>query len=375
MHFTLINAPTPHAPEGKYKSQIPTPVSLLQVGTALQSRGHDVELLNFLHDTHPPVPENTDAFVVNMSECSVMDNCLDHAVEYLRMLRFFHASTPIWLLGFYPWLHRDELQSQGYLVADPLFFEDEIADNESHSDYHPNWDLWNFDWSPVMSTGKRITIRASRGCPHRCFECPVFLIYKQRIRRFPVGWVLHEIDTLYHRYGIREIGFLDDNMFVDRKWGKALLREIISRKYKKLRFTFEEGLDVPTALDGELCGLLKQAGFYHIKLGVESFSPQVLDFIHKPYRKPETAIKAIKTLQSHGLNPTCFLCFGFPVDTEQDITHTIGICEQLGVKLRVQMLFPYPGLKLDPCPIPAKRLQQLKNEALSRTGSLQWRKS
>lgn len=371
MDWHLIEAPNPNSPEGKYKSHIPTANNLLQVAAALKHQGHSVQLYNFLHDRRPPLVYG-DNIVLNIFEATCMDYYANYALDYLKTLRMFNPQSVIRLIGFYPWLHRSELEAQGFKVADPLYFERDIAGCDG--EFPTPWQMWNFEWSPTLGKTRRVTIRAQRGCPRSCSECPVYLVYHQRMRSFSIDWVLNEIRELYSR-GIREIGFLDDNLCVNSKWVKQILNSIIEQKFKGLHFTFEEGLEVYQALDDELLTLLKKAGFYHIKLGVESFNPAVLKFIGKSYTDPQMAIAAIKNLQRYKLNPTCFLCFGFPSDTEESIRATIDRVCELNVKLRVQLLFYYPGISFNPCPIPAARLKQLKDEAMVRTNSCSWRKS
>lgn len=372
MHYILVEAPNPLSPEGKYKAHIPTANNLLQIATALKSKGHTVELHNFLHQKRPTILSGSN-FILNIFEATCMDYYANYTLDYLKTLRMFNPESNIWLIGYYSWLHSTEFEGQGFKVADPLYFERDIA-GVNGEEWRNDWGIWDFSWSPILGRRRRVTIRAQRGCPMSCRECPVYLVYHQRLRSFSVDWVMNEITELYSR-GVREISFLDDNLCANAKWIKQILNLIIEQKFKGLRFTFEEGLEVRQALDDELLALLKKAGFYHVKMGVESFNPDTLKFIGKSYQEPQMAVEAIKNLQQHKLNPVCFLCFGFPSDTEQSLRETIEKCVELGVKLRVQILWPYPGLSFESCPVPASRLKELQREAMYRTNSCAWRKS
>jgi len=204
--------------------------------------------------------------------------------------------------------------------------------------------------------------------------CPVLQTYGAKVQRYSVDWVMHEIDTLYHVYGVRQIGFLDDNLLFEKKWAKELLNRIIAKNYKGLSLTFEEGLDVPTALDEELVALIKKAKFTHTKLGVESFNSDTLHFIQKPYRDGALAIKAIKLLQKYKLSPVCFICIGFPNDTEESIRKDIQTLKDLKVKLRVQILWGYPGVDFKGQGLSQETLKELQREAMYGTNSVAWRK-
>jgi anaerobic magnesium-protoporphyrin IX monomethyl ester cyclase len=204
--------------------------------------------------------------------------------------------------------------------------------------------------------------------------CPVLQVYGAHISRPTVDWVMEEIETLYDQYGVRQIGFLDDNLMFDRKWAYELLERIIARKFKGLSLTFEEGLDVPTALDEKLLILMKKAGFTHTKLGVESFDDDTLNLIRKPYRRGELAIKAIELLKKHKLSPVCFICIGFPTDTEEKIRKNIEILKSLKVKLRVQILWAYPGVEtIQGKGLSHATLKALQREAMYGTNSVAWR--
>jgi hypothetical protein len=391
--YALIEAPIPNAPEGKYISQIPSPNNLLTAASALMSVGvpkESIKVFNFLKERRPPVVL-ANAIVYNMGEATCMDFLYNYAWDYLYLLQEQNPNSVITVIGYHAWLHRDEFSRKGFEVTEAHNFEFQLAarisgetdikvlDAMKQTQYPNAWDLndWDFMKKNVASKTKgiRCTFRASRGCPHKCKMCPVLQVYGARVQRYSVDWVMNEIDTLYHTYGIRQIGFLDDNLFFEKRWAKELLNRIIAGNYKGLSLTFEEGLDVPTALDEELLILMKKAHFTHVKLGVESFNDQTLEFIQKPYRRGELAIKAIKLLQKHKLSPVCFICIGFPHDTEESIRNDIQILKDLKVKLRVQILWAYPGVEqIQGKGLTQELLKELQRDAMYGTNSVAWRK-
>lgn len=385
--WVLIEAPIPNAPEGKYISQIPSPTNLLTIAMALKSVGiTDIEFKQFLKERHPPIVKSEN-IVYNMGEATCMSYLYNYAMEYLQILINNNPDSHIYLTGYHTWLYPDILKSistftnfDNVIITTPYIFENEVVGKTDGAivEYHNDWSMndWNWMKSNVCSksTGIRATFRASRGCKHNCEMCPVPIVYNKGTIRYSVEWVMEEINTLYHQYGIREIGFLDDNLCADKVWIRSLLQQIIESNLKGLRFTFEEGLTVPQALDEELVSLLKQAKFYHIKLGIEALDSKTLNFIKKPYREPEMAIQAIKTLQKYKLNPTCFICIGFPTNTEESIRRDIKILTDLKVKLRVQILYAYPGINFAGKSLTKDELKILQKEAMEMTGSCAWRK-
>jgi radical SAM superfamily enzyme YgiQ (UPF0313 family) len=385
MSWALIEAPIPNAPEGKYISQIPSPTNLLTLASALKAINQkDIKLFNFLKVREPPIIKAAN-IVYNMGEATCMDFLYNYAYKYLWVLSRNNPKSKIFLIGYHPWLHMNELTYPNVIYTTPHYFEYDIItmvcpkhkfDKETQ---WPNaWELNDWDWMHnnvrSVTKGIRCTFRSSRGCPHNCTMCPVLQTYGKQVRRYSVEWTMNEIDILYNKYGVRQIGFLDDNLMYDRVMGKELLHQIIARQYKGLSLTFEEGLDVPTANDEELISLLKQAHFTHIKLGVESFNVETLKFINKPYKDPKLAWRAIELLQKYKLNPVCFICIGFPCDTEESIQHDVDILKKLKVKLRVQILWAYPGIDYQGKGLPASTLKKLQQDAMYGTNSCAWRK-
>lgn len=379
--WALIEAPIPNAPEAKYISQIPSPTNLLLAASALIGEGlarkEDFKLYNFLKDRNPDVVRAKN-IIYNMGEATCMDYLYDYAHAYLKLLRDYNPGSRIICIGYHTWLHADELRKKGFEVGNAHTFEDDILGYTTGKQWHNAWELNDWEWMHAnvksVTKGIRVTFRASRGCPHKCVMCPVTQTYESRVARNTVEWVMEEIDTLYHTHGVRQIGFLDDNLMFNRPWAKELLRRIIAKNYKGLSLTFEEGLDVPTALDEELLVLLKKAKFTHIKLGVESFNEDTLNFIKKPYRKAQMAIDAIKLLKKHKLSPVCFICIGFPNDTEESIRKDIKTLLDLKVKLRVQILWAYPGVTFQGKGLSAETLKQLQRDAMYGSNSVAWRK-
>jgi radical SAM superfamily enzyme YgiQ (UPF0313 family) len=346
----------------------------------------NIKFYNFLRDRNPEIVR-ADNIVYNMGEATCMDYLYNYAIEYFNILIASNRKSKIFQTGFYSWIHKNKQKSyfiKNIIKTSAHYFEDEIYQNitgkkpEKGIEWRNAWQLndWQFMKNFVCSKNKgiRCTIRASRGCPHNCRMCPILKIHNKKVRRYSIKWVLDEIDILYHKYGIRQIGFLDDNLFFNRKWGKRLLKKMIEKDYKGTNFTFEEGLDVPTALDEELVSLMKKARFTHIKLGVESLHKPTLDFIRKPYRNPKQAIDAINLLKKYKLSPVCFICIGFPTDTEETLQKTFNILKELKVKLRVQILFGYPGVNFTGQGLSNEKLKEMACEAMYETNSVAWRK-
>ncbi|MEJ2548503.1 MAG: cobalamin-dependent protein [Gemmatimonadota bacterium] len=111
----------------------------------------------------------------------------------------------------------------------------------------------------------RLTVQASRGCPHRCEFCASSILLTDRYKQKPVASVVREIDRILEIWDEPFIEFADDNAFVNRPYWKRLLSELGGRRF---RWFAESELSV--ALDGELLDLMRESGCAQVLIGYES---------------------------------------------------------------------------------------------------------
>ena len=71
-----------------------------------------------------------------------------------------------------------------------------------------------------------MAVQTSRGCPIDCEFCAASLRITSSFQQKPVEAVVEELRAVTKAVRSPFIEFADDNTFVNRKWGKRLLREI-----------------------------------------------------------------------------------------------------------------------------------------------------
>jgi radical SAM superfamily enzyme YgiQ (UPF0313 family) len=197
-----------------------------------------------------------------------------------------------------------------------------------------------------ISRYNRLTVQASRGCPHRCEFCASSVLLTDRYKQKPVAGVVREIDRILEVWDRPFIEFADDNAFVNKKYWKELLTELGDRK---LRWFAETDLSV--ARDGELLDLMRRSGCAQVLIGLESpvelgLAGLELRSDWKRKRFPEYR-EAIRTIQSHGI--TVNGCFVIGLDG-----HTTEIFDQVFdfvrdselYEVQVTILTPFPGTPL-----------------------------
>ncbi|MDI3484137.1 MAG: anaerobic magnesium-protoporphyrin monomethyl ester cyclase, partial [Methanobacteriaceae archaeon] len=137
-------------------------------------------------------------------------------------------------------------------------------------------------------------IITSRGCTYSCRYCSSSLIMGRRFRARSPENVVDEIEELYDKYKIKEIGFIDDTFVLNRKRALAIADEI---KERSLDITWSTSSRVNT-IDKPLLSNLKRAGLQSIYYGIESGSQRVLNLMNKKItlRQSEDAVKIAKDL-------------------------------------------------------------------------------
>ena len=141
------------------------------------------------------------------------------------------------------------------------------------------------------------------------------------------------------------VEFADDNTFVNKKWGKALLREM-----EPLELRWFTETDVSVADDPELLDLMAKAGCRQILVGLESPNSSGLhgldphDWKAKRFDK---YLSAIERIQAAGISVNGTFVLGLDTHTPAvfaELRDFIRTSNLLEVQLTVQT--PFPGTPL-----------------------------
>ena len=182
------------------------------------------------------------------------------------------------------------------------------------------------------------SIMAIRGCPFECLFCGSRFVWSRRPRFRSPENVVEEIQGLREK-GLVAIDFEDDTFGVNRKHIRALCSALIEH-CPGLKWTCELHARL---IDDETVGLLKAAGCYRVRMGVESGSNQILNEIGKRLTV-ELATAAVETIKKHGLESRAFFLIGFPQETEETLRATFAAMERIPCDEIIYSVFtPYPG--------------------------------
>lgn len=165
----------------------------------------------------------------------------------------------------------------------------------------PRWDL--VEMKSIFQTG----IQTSRGCPFNCDFCLVSKIFGRKMRYREISNVVAEITASPSRYFF----FVDDNLTINKKYAKELMRALIP-----LKISWGCMASIDVANDEELLTLMADAGCFNILIGFESLNPGSLDESKKLHNKSATIYEpAIEKIHAAGMHINASFVVGFDHDT------------------------------------------------------------
>jgi anaerobic magnesium-protoporphyrin IX monomethyl ester cyclase len=181
----------------------------------------------------------------------------------------------------------------------------------------------------------------ARGCPFKCIFC-VCSVFRQIVRKHSIGYVMTEVDELIHRYGIRDIAFIDDVFTLDKERTYGLCEQLAKRKNKvSWSCNIRIGL-----IDKAMLKIMKNSGCWMVCVGIESGNQAILDKIKKQI-KLEQAQQLSSWCKQAGLMFHPNYIIGHPGETVDTINQTISFARKLYSHFPIfTIMTPYPGTEL-----------------------------
>lgn len=191
----------------------------------------------------------------------------------------------------------------------------------------------------LMRAGGRFmpcVIQASKGCHFGCEFCSLFASVGQRCRFRSVDRVANEIRAL-PGYPVL---FVDDNIYADAEYAKALFRAIAPLKRG---WVGESTWHI--AFDDAALSLARDSGCLGLFIGFDSINRQSAVPKVPASRDPEaTYVEAIRNLQNHGIACVAAFVFGLDQDDSTVFERTLRVIRDGGAALAsFSVLVPYPG--------------------------------
>jgi len=157
-------------------------------------------------------------------------------------------------------------------------------------------------------------VQCTRGCPFTCEFCDIIVMYGRKMRFKPIPQVIQEIEAWQAR-GAGKVFFADDNFIGNRAYAKELLRAVghwNARQGNPLGFYTQASIDM--VRDEELLGLLRDANFFAVFLGIETPRKASLAEAQKNQNAKLDLVQAVHKIQSYNLFVTAGMIVGFDHD-------------------------------------------------------------
>lgn len=204
------------------------------------------------------------------------------------------------------------------------------------------------------------SIILSRGCAYnKCRYCTVVAyeniqkgaFYRQRSMRN----VVEEISTIYHKFGITEFNFEDDNFILPGSIGRKRIEEfckLVKQLDFSITFTFFCRID---CVDYEIFSQLIEVGLKGLYIGIESINEQALSFFCKGIHKSDI-YNGLNTLRKLGFDTSIeaekrvmigYICW-HPLTTLDELSETAEFLKEYSLphKILRRRLRLYSGAQI-----------------------------
>ena len=161
-----------------------------------------------------------------------------------------------------------------------------------------------------------VPIETGRGCPYGCEFCTVTGFFGDSIRFRSNESVIDELLRLKAR-ARRERGkiavfFIDDNLAINIKRTKSLLREMIAAK---AQVPWVAQISANLLRDEELVDLIAESGGKWVFIGMESIDPANMADVNKNFSKPGEYKAVLERLARRNIYAITSFIFGMDNDT------------------------------------------------------------
>src|SRR5215203_292682 len=193
-----------------------------------------------------------------------------------------------------------------------------------------------------------VPIETGRGCPYGCEFCTVTGFFGDSIRFRTNESVIEELLRLKRRAkqekGQIAVFFIDDNLAINKKRLKSLLRDMIAAG---ATLPWVAQISANLLADEELVDLIADAGGKWIFIGMESIDPENMADVNKTFSKPANYREVLEGLKRRNIYAITSFIFGMDNDTTGVSDRTVDEIESWAPGLPVfGQLTPFPATPL-----------------------------
>ncbi len=181
------------------------------------------------------------------------------------------------------------------------------------------------DVIPISSYYLTVT---NKGCLSACSYCSqnfyaswerankLGLFYRER----SVDNVINELKYMKNKFHFKRVDIKNNVLAVSKSWTFEF-----AKKYKKEIGIPFRIMGHPKTIDNEVALALKEAGCWHVQIGIESFNPIVRrDWLNR-HETNDDILNALQAMDNVRLNYSVDLMVGIPGETDADIINALEI--------------------------------------------------
>lgn len=175
-------------------------------------------------------------------------------------------------------------------------------------------------WKGLVDAGNYASMMAQfcRGCPYGCTFCNIAKVNGKKPRLRSNECFFAELDEIYDTGFRGAVLLADDNFIANKAKAKQLLGELaLWQQERDFPFEFTVEAAIVIADDEELMGLMVQAGFKKVFLGLETNNPDTLAEFEKHQNLGRDLVIDVKKIQAAGLIPMSGFIVGADADNPE----------------------------------------------------------
>lgn len=178
---------------------------------------------------------------------------------------------------------------------------------------------------PISSYYLTVT---NKGCIARCPYCSQnFYAHWEKendlgtfYRERSVENVIEELKYMKKKYNYRRVDIKNNILSASKNWTFEFLK-----KYKEQIALPFRIMGHPKTITFEIAKALKDAGCWHVQIGIESLNPRIRKELLGRYESNEDIYQALQAMDDVGLNYSVDVMVGLPGETDADIIKAIEL--------------------------------------------------